>query len=108
MDPGKEATMSTACRVRVTGPLAMHADGFRAELAAQGYAAGSADRNLRTLAHVSRWMDGQGLSAAQLTAARLEEVLEARRPEGYHHALSSPAVAPLAGYLRRLRVTAVT
>jgi integrase/recombinase XerD len=54
MDPGKEAMMSTACRVRVTGPLAMYADGFRADLAARGYAAGSADRNLRTLAHVSR------------------------------------------------------
>ena len=44
--------MSSVCRVRVTGPLAMYADGFRADLAARGYAAGSADRNLRTMAHV--------------------------------------------------------
>jgi hypothetical protein len=29
--------MSTSCGVRVTGPLAMYADGFRADLAAQGY-----------------------------------------------------------------------
>ncbi len=63
--------MSTAWRV--TGPLAIYADGFRADLAAQGYAVESADRNLRTLAHVSRWMDGQGLAAGQLSAARLEE-----------------------------------
>jgi len=107
MDPGKEATMSTACRVRVTGPLAMYADGFRADLAARGYAAGSADRNLRTLAHVSRWMEGQGLSAGQLSAGRLEEFLEARRQEGYHHALSIRAVMPLVSYLRRAGVAAV-
>ena len=99
--------MSTACRVRVTGPLAMHADGFRADLAARGYAAGSADRNLRTLAHVSRWMEGRGLSAGQLSAGRLEEFLEARRQEGYHHALSIRAVMPLVSYLRRAGVAAV-
>jgi integrase/recombinase XerD len=98
--------MSSSCRVRVTGPLAMYADGFRADLAAQGYVAESADRNLRTLAHVSRWMDGQGLSVGQLSAARLEEFLEARRREGYHHALSVRAVMPLAGYLRRAGVAA--
>jgi site-specific recombinase XerD len=85
----------------------MYADGFRADLAARGYAAGSADRNLRTLAHVSRWMDGQGLSAGQLSAARLEEFLQARRREGYHHALSSRAVMPLVSYLRRAGVAAV-
>src|SRR5205823_2584706 len=47
--------MSRACRVRVTGPLAMYADGFWSDLAAQGYVAESADRNVRTLAHLSRW-----------------------------------------------------
>ena len=96
--------MSTACRVRVTGPLAMYADGFRADLAAQGYAAESADRNLRTLAHVSRWMDDQGVSAGQLSIPRLVEFLGARRREGYHHALSIRAVMPLISYLRRLGV----
>ena len=99
--------MSTACRVRVTGPLAMYADGFRADLADRGYAAGSADRNLRTLAHVSRWMAGEGLSAGQLSAALLEEFLQARRREGYHHALSIRAVMPLVSYLRRAGVAAV-
>jgi hypothetical protein len=49
----------------------MYAEGFRADLAAQGYAAESANRNLRTLAHVSRWMDGQGLSAGQLSTGLL-------------------------------------
>src|SRR6516225_7796013 len=107
MDPGKEAAMSTACQVRVTGPLARYADGFRADLAGQGYVAGSADRNLRTMAHVSRWMQDRGLSAGQLSIPRLEEFLRARRREGYRHALSIRAVMPLAGYLRRAGVAAV-
>ena len=96
--------MSTACGVRVTGPLAMYADGFRADLAAQGYAVEPANWNLRTMAHVSRWMDGQGLPAGQLSIAQLEEFLEARRREGYRHALSIRAVMPLIGYLRRAGV----
>ena len=99
--------MCTACRVRVTGPLAMYADGFWSDLTGQGYVAESADRNVRTLAHVSRWMDRQGLSAGQLTAGRLEEFLVARRREGYHHALSVRAVMPLLGYLQRLGVAPV-
>jgi|SRR5437773_4760534 len=96
--------MSTACRVRVMGPLAMYAEGFRADLTAQGYAAESANRNLRILAHVSRWMGGQGLSAGQLSTGLLEEFLRARRREGYRHALSIRAVMPLISYLRRVGV----
>ena len=99
--------MSTVCQVRVTGPLARYADGFRADPTGQGYLAGSADRNLRTMAHVSRWMQDRGLSAGQLSIARLEEFLQARRREGYHHALSIRAVMPLACYLRRAGVAAV-
>ena len=99
--------MSTVCQVRVTGPLARYADGFRADLAVQGYAAGSADRNLRTTAHVSRWMQDRGLSAGQLSIARLEEFLQARRGEGYHHVLSIRSVMPLVCNLRRAGVAAV-
>jgi integrase/recombinase XerD len=100
--------MSTACQVRVAGPLARYADGFRAYLAGLGYVAGSADRNLRTMAHVSRWMQDRGLSAGQLSIVRLEEFLQARRREGYHHALSIRAVLPLVGYLRRAGVAPVS
>ncbi len=96
--------MSDGCRVRVTGPLALYADGFRQDLAVQGYKVQPRDRNLRTLAHVSRWMASRGLSVGELTPGRLEEFLEARRREGYHHALSVRAVMPLMGYLRALGV----
>ncbi len=74
--------MSDGCRVRVTGPLALYADGFRQDLAVQGYKVQPRDRNLRTLAHVSRWMASRGLSVGELTPGRLEEFLEARRPRG--------------------------
>ena len=99
--------MSTGCRVRVTGLLAGYADGFRADLAARGCAAGSAGRNLRTMAHVSWWMQDRGLSAGQLSMARLEEFVQARRREGYRHALSVRVVMPLVSYLRGAGVAAV-
>src|SRR5436189_171568 len=67
----------------------------------------SAARNVRTLAHLSRWMGRRGLSAGQLSAERLGEFLAARRREGYHHALSVRAVMPLMGYLQRLGVAAM-
>jgi site-specific recombinase XerD len=63
--------MSEGCRVRVTGPLTGYVAGFREELAAQGYTVQVADRNLRMLAHVSRWMSDHGFSVAELTAERL-------------------------------------
>lgn len=67
--------MSTTCRVRVTGPLAMYADGFRADLAARGYVAGSAGRNLRTLVHVSRWMGARlGLRAGEVAGLELDDL----------------------------------
>jgi hypothetical protein len=78
----------------------MYVDGFGDELAAQGYTVQVRDRNLRMLAHVSRWMAGRGLSVDQLTPQVLEEFIDGRRREGYRHALSMRAVMPLTVYLR--------
>jgi len=71
--------MSDACGVRVTGPLVPYVDGFRQELTRQGYrwTAGQ----LRLMAHVSRWLAGQGLAAGELTSARVEELVGSRRVE---------------------------
>src|SRR6266487_1913152 len=103
LEPGwtrEEATMNEECRVRVMGPLTDYVDGFREELAALGYTVQVRDRNLRVLAHVSRWMSDHRLSVAELTPDRLEDFLDARRGEGYHHALSMRAITPLMEYLR--------
>jgi len=96
--------MSDGCRVRMMGPLVLYADGFREELAAHGYAVQTTDRNLRILAHLSSWMLDQGLSVAELSGARVEGFIEARRHEGYGRWLSVPAVMPLIGYLRRFGI----
>lgn len=52
-------------RVVVTGPLAAYSAGFCAELARQGYAAQPASELVQLMAHVSRWLDGQGLMSWQ-------------------------------------------
>ena len=96
--------MNEGCRVRVMGPLAGYVDGFRDELAAQGYTVQVRDRNLRILAHVSRWMAGRGLSVAELTPDLLEDFLDERRREGYHHGLSRRAVMPLMEHVRAVAV----
>jgi hypothetical protein len=63
------------------GPLMAFAPGFRADLARQGYRPGSAADQLGLMAHVSRWLAGQGLGAADLTAIRVEQFSGERRAE---------------------------
>jgi integrase/recombinase XerD len=88
-----------ASRVRVSGPLAQHAVGFREMLAGRGYAPSSAAGQLQVMAHLSRWLAHVGLSAGDLTPAVVERFLLARRAAGYRRLLSARAVAPLAEYL---------
>jgi hypothetical protein len=59
--------MSKPARVRVSGPLAGQVSGFWAELTGRGYTPWSATGQLRLLAHLGRWMAGEGLEPAQLT-----------------------------------------
>lgn len=92
--------MNDPRRVRVTGPLAACAGGFTEELLGRGYAPSSAAHQVQVLAHLSRWAQGGGLDAGELTAARVEEFLEARRAQGYTRWVSPRGVAPLLGYLR--------
>ncbi len=41
-------------RVRVLGPLALHADGVRSELSRLGYALGTVENHVRVMAHLKR------------------------------------------------------
>lgn len=91
------------CRVRITGPLAPYAGGFGEELAARGYADSSAAAQLRLMAHLSRWLEAQGLDAGGLTPQRLERFREARRRER-SNLLGRRALGPLVDHLRRLGV----
>jgi site-specific recombinase XerD len=91
-------------RVRVTGPLLPYAEGFRAELAERGYASSSAAKQLRLLAHLSRWLASQGLEAAELVPQQVERFLAARHAAGYSRPPSLRGFSPLLGYLRGLGV----
>ena len=96
--------MARPSHVRVTGPLAPHAAGFRRELERLGYRPNAASNQLQLLAHVSRWLDGQGLGAEELTPTRVEEFLAHRRAEGYTLWLSTRAMVPMLEFLRELGV----
>ena len=52
-------------RVRVIGPLAGFADGYRAHLAEQGYSLRGREYQLYFLSHVSRWMEAEGLDSSR-------------------------------------------
>ncbi len=91
-------------RVRVAGPLAVYRAGFCEELTAHGYTPGSAQLQLQLMAHVSRWLASQGLTAGDFGPARVVEFLDARRAGGYTSRVSRRGLAPLLGYLRGLGV----
>ena len=91
-------------RVLVSGPLARFADGFRVDLIERGYSLWRAQEELYLLAHVSRWMEAEGLELAGLTAATLERYFIWRRREGYRKSLSPLSLRRILGYLDSLGV----
>ena len=98
--------MKDLSHVRVTGPLGPYAKGFRAELARQGYATSSAVNQLKLVAHLSRWMATEGLSARELAPAEVERYVAARRAARYRHNVSAQGLGPLLEYLRGLGAVA--
>ncbi len=87
----------------MAGLLAPYAEGFRAELLGQGYTQGSAAHQIHLMAHLSRWLEVQGLEPAALDERVASQFAAARRADGYAAQLSSRAVMPLLGYLRAAR-----
>jgi site-specific recombinase XerD len=84
------------------------ASGFAAELTRAGYTPLSAGKQLELVAHLSRWLESEGLTAAALTPPVVDAFLVARRA-CYRSLRSAKALEPLLSYLRRLGVvSAVT
>lgn len=81
--------------------------GSAVELEAEGYRRGPVADQLRVMAHVSRWMEARVIGVGDLTAARIEEFLVARREAGYTLWLSAKGVSPLMDHLHRLGVVPV-
>jgi site-specific recombinase XerD len=95
--------MRDPLRVRVTGPLGRHAAGFVAELVEAGYRPNSAAVQLRLLAHLSRWLEREGMEPGELREPQLERF----RREDLARVRSlriADGLVPLLTYLRQLGV----
>ena len=91
-------------RIQVSGPLAPYAEGWRAELAARGFARHSVLAHAQLMAHLSGWMLTAGHNAGSLTGEVVGGYLEARQAAGYRARSGGRALVPLLGYLRGLGV----
>ena len=77
---------TSRCRLcACTGPLIGDLAGFAAELAAQGYAAFTAERKLRLVKDLSGWLDHQGLGVDVLDEQLFRAFLCARRVRRLSH-----------------------
>ncbi|MFV0375299.1 hypothetical protein, partial [Microbacterium sp.] len=65
--------------VLIAGPLEDVAHRFERELVWRGFARKSLMNQLRLLAHLSRWLQAQGITAGELTAGQVEVFLAERR-----------------------------
>ena len=97
--------MRDPSRVRVSGPLAQFAPGFCCELVRVGYTPVSAAAQLRLLAHLSRWLEGEGLGCDALSPRVLARFVEARVGSGYSSHRSGRSLELLLGYLREVGAT---
>lgn len=84
-------------RVRVAGPLAVLADGFRVHLVERGYAPNSARSHLYVLAQASRWMQAEELDLDALRSSALKRFAVERRRLGHGSRLTP--LRPLVDYL---------
>jgi len=64
------------------GPLAIHIDAFAEQLICQGYSSATAREKLRLIAHLSRWLAGNRLRAADLDDACIARFRRYRRRLG--------------------------
>jgi integrase/recombinase XerD len=95
--------MKDPARVRVTGPLEPYAAGFAGELVAVGYRPASAAVHLRLLAHLSRWLEREGIVPGQLCEPQLERFRRLHLAR-YASLRGAQGLVPLLGYLRGVGV----
>src|SRR5262249_35332703 len=85
---------------RVVGPLESHAVGFAEHLDRLGYTRWTRRSWLSLVAHLSRWLAGEGLDAGGLTAEVAHRYVAARAMAGYHYYRSRRSLDPLLYCLR--------
>jgi len=86
-------------KVRATGPLASHVEGFCAALVRMGYTPRTARDHGYVLVHLSRWLAAERLQPSELTSSVVERFLGARRRAGYRRWRSARSLRPLLAYL---------
>ena len=105
----KEETMgkpaSRVCRVLMSGPLTPFADAYAAELSRRGYTPLTSVNQLRGVTRLSRWLEANGLSVAEVSGDRVEAFLAWQRAGGGHRSqVSRPGLVCLLEVLRELEV----
>ena len=95
---------SRVCNAIVPGPLEQYAPGFRSWLLEQGYTPLTTVPQLQLMAHVSRWLEREGLTAAGLTGQQAARFLAARHAAGSQRPRKSAGLRPLLDYLGGLGV----
>ena len=89
----------------VSGPLAGYSAGFRQALIAQGYARRTIGDQMSMMAHLSRWLQAEGLDVKALqSAAEIDRFFAERRAGGCQTRVSSMALAGLLGFLREREI----
>lgn len=96
---------SRLSRAVVTGPLAAFTKAYEAELETRGYTQRTAVGQLRQVARLSRWLEANGLGAADLSPHRVEDFLAFQRATGRARSQSRPALLCLLDVLRRVGVS---
>ena len=91
-------------RVGVTGAFAPFAEGFVVAVAEAGYPPNGAAKQVQLLAHLSRWLETEGLGPADLDVAAIGRFFAARRAAGYRERLTPRSGEVLFAYLRGLGV----
>jgi len=88
--------------LRPSGPLAELVHPFREELIRQGFTARTAQDNAYVLAHLSRWLEREGLTPAQFAGTRVDGFVQARQNAGYRRWLSRRSLRVMLGFLREV------
>lgn len=98
--------MADPSLVRVTGPLEPFAAGVVQELSRRGYTASSAGLVMGVVAHLSRWLAREELTADALDTVVVERFCAVRRNAGYTNHRTPKSLEPLLAHLRGLGVLA--
>lgn len=85
--------------VRVSGPLARYALGFVAELVGVGYRPNAAAVQLRLLAHLSGWLEREGIDPVEVREPQLER-FRTEDLAGVRSLRIAGGLVPLLAYLR--------